>query len=92
MGKRAATWIQGRMMMFGASPQMAVSVAVNVGTQQADWHICTLSALAKVCGQLADGPVLILLGLHPHPASSAAQQAVWHALELSGQKEEELVL
>lgn len=92
MGKRAATWIQGRMMMFGASPQMAVSVAVNVGTQQADWHICTLSALAKVCGQLADGPVLILLGLHPHPASSAAQKAVWHALELSGQKEEELVL
>lgn len=92
MGKRAATWIQGRLMMFGASPQKAVSVAVNVGTRQADWHICTLSSLARVCSHLADGPVLILLGLHPHPASPAARKAVWHDHKPSGQTEEELVL
>ena len=92
MGKRAATWIQGRMMMFGASPQMPVTVAANVGTARADWHRCTLSSLSDVCGRLADGPVLILLGLHPHPESKAGKKAAQPPNKPTDQTEEELVL
>lgn len=65
-------------MMFGASPDMPVTVARDEGRATADWHACTLSDLAEVSCQLPDGPVLILLGLHPHPASAVARRSAQH--------------
>ena len=90
MGRHAATWIQGRLMMFGASPDMPVTVARNVGRAAADWHACTLSHLAEISRHLPDGPVLILLGLHPHPASAVARRAEQH--DYKGLIHQELVL
>ena len=90
MGRHASTWIQGRLMMFGASPDMPVTVARDVGRAAADWHAATLSDLAEVSRQLSDGPVLILLGLHPHPASAAARRSAQY--DDTGHFHKELVL
>ena len=90
MGRRASTWIQGRLMMFGASPDMPVTVARDIGGLAADWHASTLSELAEVSRYLPDGPVLILLGLYPHPASAAARCVKQH--DKDGFSDQELAL
>lgn len=64
MGKRAARFLQGRLMMHGASPDTPISLVENVS--RADQHIlgATLATLAGALSGLT-GPVVMLLGLAP---------------------------
>lgn len=69
MGKKAARFIQGRLMMFGAHPDTPVSVVANASLP--DQHIIasSLSALPADLAQAdLSGPALILFGLKPHAA------------------------
>ncbi len=64
MGKRAARFIQGRMLMHGAAPETPVSVVENAS--RPDQHIlpATLATLPQVVAELA-GPAVLLLGIAP---------------------------
>ena len=72
MGKRAARFVQGRLMMHGAAPATPVSVVENAS--RADQRVIgtTLSALPDAVADLA-GPAVLMLGLAPHAAAEALQ-------------------
>ncbi|WP_406736413.1 uroporphyrinogen-III C-methyltransferase [Thioclava sp. GXIMD4215] len=64
MGKKAARFIQGRLMMHGASARTPVTLVENVAqTEQKIWA-ATLATLPEVAGCCV-GPAIILLGLAP---------------------------
>ncbi|MEX0284397.1 MAG: siroheme synthase CysG [Paracoccaceae bacterium] len=75
MGKKAARFIQGRLMMFGADARTPVSVVANASLP--DQHVIA-SSLGGLDRDLMHveitGPALILYGLKPHaaPAISAS--------------------
>ncbi|MCV2892752.1 siroheme synthase CysG [Lentibacter sp. XHP0401] len=77
MGKRAARFIQGRMLMHGAHPATSISIVEN--TSRPDQRI-----LSTKLGQLeADltkaqlsGPALVFLGLAPRMAQEQLQQEI----------------
>ncbi len=71
MGKRAARFVQGRLLMHGAAPDMPVTLVENAS--RADQQIvgATLATLPHMAATL-DGPAVILLGLAPR----AAQQSL----------------
>ncbi len=70
MGKRAARFLQGRLMMHGASPETPISLVENVS--RADQRILG-ATLATLTGALSGltGPVVMLLGLAPRTSSHA---------------------
>lgn len=69
MGKKAARYIQGRLMMFGADPAMPVTVVANASLPDQQVIATTLGALERDTARAAlAGPALILLGLAPHKA------------------------
>ncbi|HHX89947.1 MAG TPA: uroporphyrinogen-III C-methyltransferase, partial [Paracoccus sp.] len=69
MGKRAARFIQGRMLMHGAAPDTPVSVVENASRPDQRIERTTLAALPQVVADLA-GPAVLLLGIAP-PAPAA---------------------
>ena len=75
MGKRAARFIQGRMLMHGASPATPVSVVENAS--RPDQRILS-TTLARMAEDLAaadlKGPALTLLGLAPQGAVANFQK------------------
>jgi siroheme synthase len=70
MGKKAARFIQGRLMMHGADPATPVTVVENAS--RADQRVIATS-LSGLAAQLAaaqlSGPALLLYGLAPRAAA-----------------------
>lgn len=64
MGKRAARFIQGRMLMHGAAPETPVSVVENASRPDQRILPATLASLPQVVADLA-GPAVLLLGIAP---------------------------
>ncbi len=71
MGKKAARFIQGRLMMFGASPSTPVTIVANASLPDQHVIATTLGHLAHDLA-LADitGPALTLFGLKPNAVSA----------------------
>ncbi len=72
MGKKSARFIQGRLMMHGAGSSTPVSIVENVSRADQRIHSATLATLAEVAQPL-EGPAVILYGLAPRQAATAAQ-------------------
>lgn len=67
MGRKAASFVQGRLLMFGAAEDMPVTIASSVGCPQARWTPTNLANMTQTLSQHdKEAPLLILLGLHPH--------------------------
>jgi len=74
MGKRAARFVQGRLMMHGADPATPVSVVENAALPDQRVLAATLATLpAEIAEAGLSGPALICLGLAPHAAAKAAR-------------------
>ncbi|MBL3566247.1 uroporphyrinogen-III C-methyltransferase [Rhodovulum sulfidophilum] len=70
MGKRAARFIQGRLMMHGAEAATPVSVVENAGRPEERILAATLGTLAtEIASAGLTGPAVILLGLAPRAAA-----------------------
>ncbi|MEO1790318.1 MAG: uroporphyrinogen-III C-methyltransferase, partial [Pseudomonadota bacterium] len=74
MGKRAARYVQGRLMMHGADPATPITVIENASRPDQ----CVLEThLSRLEPDLGDagltGPALMLFGLAPRAAVPAAQ-------------------
>ncbi|EPX75519.1 uroporphyrinogen-III C-methyltransferase [Salipiger mucosus] len=71
MGKRAARFIQGRLLMHGADPETPVTVVENASRADERRLTATLSTLPAVIASSAlDGPAILLLGLAPRAAQA----------------------
>lgn len=68
MGRRAARFLQGRLMMHGAAPDTPVTLVENASRPEERIVGATLSDLAKQAAVIA-GPVVILWGLAPRAAA-----------------------
>lgn len=75
MGKRAARFIQGRLLMHGADPETPVSVVENAGRSDQRIVAARLSTLEPdLTAADLTGPALLMLGLAPRAAASAAAE------------------
>jgi uroporphyrin-III C-methyltransferase/precorrin-2 dehydrogenase/sirohydrochlorin ferrochelatase len=70
MGKRAARWMQGRLMMHGALPGTPVTVVENASRPEQRIVAATLGTLPEALGDVT-GPAMLLLGLAPRAARAA---------------------
>lgn len=68
MGKRAARFVQGRLLMFGADPATAVSIVTNVSRSDQQILPATLSDLPEQLSS-AVGPAVLFYGLAPRSAA-----------------------
>ncbi len=69
MGKRAARFLQGRLMMHGADPATPVSVIENASRPDQRILATTLAQLEPALTEAGlDGPALLLFGLAPRAA------------------------
>ena len=75
MGRTAARFVQGRLMMHGASPATPVTLVANVA--RPDQRILTsrLDRLAADAAQLS-GPAILLVGLGPAQAAASFSQRI----------------
>ncbi len=72
MGKKAARFIQGRLIMHGAAPETPVTVVENASLPGQRILGTTLAGLPRVLQDAApEGPALTLLGLAPRAAEAA---------------------
>ena len=84
MGRSAARFLQGRLLMHGAPPDLPVSAVENAS--RPDQRVLG-TRLERLASDLSDaapaGPVLILVGLEPHQAqglvSSSLPELAEHA-------------
>jgi uroporphyrin-III C-methyltransferase/precorrin-2 dehydrogenase/sirohydrochlorin ferrochelatase len=79
MGKRAARFIQGRLLMHGADPATPVSIVENAGRPEERILATRLAVLEpELSASGVDGPAIIFLGLAPRGAvrSGALEAAV----------------
>ena len=67
MGKKSARFIQGRLLMHGAQPGIAVTVVSNISRPDQQVIGATLATLPAAVTQ-ANGPAVLLLGLAPRAA------------------------
>ncbi len=75
MGKKAARFIQGRLLMHGASHDTPVSLVENASLPSQSIIGTTLANLPKDLAKAdLDGPVLTFLGLAPRAAASQTSQ------------------
>lgn len=82
MGKRAARWIQGRLLMHGALAETPVTVVENAGRPEVRVIESSLLRLADdLAGAALSGPAVILYGL---AARRAVQAPVDESLAQSG--------
>ena len=71
MGKKAARFIQGRLLMHGALPETPVTLVENASRPDQRVVSSTLKTLpADLADAALDGPALALLGLTPRAASA----------------------
>jgi len=74
MGKRAARFIQGRLMMHGADPATPVTLIENASQTGQRIVATTLGRMAETLVEAAPtGPVLTFIGLAPRAALDAAE-------------------
>ena len=74
MGKRAARFIQGRLLMHGAHPQTPVTMIENASRSDERILRCTLSGLSDALKRAElTGPAIMIYGLPPLQAASAIQ-------------------
>jgi uroporphyrin-III C-methyltransferase / precorrin-2 dehydrogenase / sirohydrochlorin ferrochelatase len=73
MGKRAARFLQGRLMMHGAAHETPVSVVENASRPDQRIIGTTLRALPEATASL-EGPAVLLYGLAPRAASAALEE------------------
>lgn len=74
MGKKAARFIQGRLLMHGAAPETPVSVIENASLPSQRILSTTLVALPQDLANAGfSGPALTLLGLAPRAYEPSAQ-------------------
>lgn len=73
MGKRAARFLQGRLMMHGADRFTPVTVIENASRPDQRVLGATLDTLTATLTEAGDGPALILFGLAPRDAVTAQQ-------------------
>ncbi|WP_102224884.1 uroporphyrinogen-III C-methyltransferase [Acidimangrovimonas sediminis] len=74
MGKRAARFIQGRLMMHGAAAATPVTLVENASRRDERVIAATLATLPDEASGLA-GPAILLLGLAPRAALATAREA-----------------
>ncbi len=82
MGKRAATFLRGRLLMFGANGDVPVTVVENAS--RADQRIlqATLMTLPEVLAASdVTGPAVLLLGLAPRATVQAAMDLEINEME-----------
>lgn len=75
MGKAAARFIQGRLMMHGAAPDTPVTLVENAARANERIMPATLATLPHTAAGLA-GPAVILLGLAPRAAALALEAVI----------------
>lgn len=78
MGKKSARFVQGRLLMHGASGDTPVTVVENVSRPDQQVIAATLATFADAAAG-AGGPVVILFGLAPRqvtPALSTLKEAL----------------
>ncbi|CTQ51142.1 siroheme synthase CysG [Jannaschia donghaensis] len=73
MGKRAARWMQGRLLMHGTAPATPITVIENASRADQNIHAATLATLPDTLTSVT-GPAVILFGLAPRAASTALQE------------------
>lgn len=74
MGKKAARFIQGRLLMHGASPSTPISLVENASLPTQHILGTTLADLSKDLAKAdLNGPVLTFLGLAPRAAALQTQ-------------------
>ncbi|MFN3146046.1 MAG: siroheme synthase CysG [Paracoccaceae bacterium] len=72
MGKRAARFLQGRLMMHGADPATPVSAVENASRPDQRVFRCTLGTLNDdLAAAGLTGPAVLMLGLAPRAAETA---------------------
>ena len=72
MGKRAARFLQGRLMMHGADPATPVTVVENASRADERRIPATLAGLSDTLAAAdLSGPAILLLGLAPRDADAA---------------------
>lgn len=77
MGKRAATFVQGRLLMHGADPTTPVSVIENVSRPDQRILPTSLGQVSQDMSAAAlNGPVVIIIGLAPRAAATILQQEI----------------
>ncbi|RFP89470.1 uroporphyrinogen-III C-methyltransferase [Rhodobacteraceae bacterium 63075] len=77
MGKRAARFLQGRLIMHGAAPNMPVSVVENASLPSQRILATTLAQLPQAQAEAAlTGPALTLLGLAPRQQHTKEERAL----------------
>ncbi|PRY95284.1 uroporphyrin-III C-methyltransferase/precorrin-2 dehydrogenase/sirohydrochlorin ferrochelatase [Hasllibacter halocynthiae] len=75
MGKRAARFIQGRLLMHGAGPGTPVTAVENASRPDQRVHAATLATLSETLVGIA-GPAVLLLGLAPREAGAPSRRSV----------------
>jgi uroporphyrin-III C-methyltransferase/precorrin-2 dehydrogenase/sirohydrochlorin ferrochelatase len=78
MGKRAATFIRGRLLIHGAASDTPVTVIENASRPNQRTRPATLLSLPEAVEGL-EGPALILLGLTPRQTAALELSEVHHA-------------
>ncbi|MFO6462932.1 siroheme synthase CysG [Jannaschia sp. KMU-145] len=73
MGKRAARWMQGRLMMHGAAPATPVTIVENASRPEQRTIPATLATLPDALADVT-GPALLLHGLAPRAAAATLQE------------------
>ena len=68
MGKRAARFLQGRLMMHGAAADTVLSIVENASRPDQRVIATTLAALPDALGSVV-GPAVLLLGIAPRGAA-----------------------
>lgn len=73
MGVKAAPYVSGRLLMYGARVDIPVTISENISRPNARHISTTLQNLARdIAAQDVNGPAVIFLGLRPHPAMADA--------------------
>jgi uroporphyrin-III C-methyltransferase/precorrin-2 dehydrogenase/sirohydrochlorin ferrochelatase len=62
MGKAIAAEVTGRLVSFGAAPDLPVGIVVNAGRANRTLYAATLGQLATGAVDFVDGPAVILVG------------------------------
>lgn len=70
MAKKAARFLQGRLLMHGAQPNTPVTVIENVSRPDQRIHTADLNSLGEIAGRLS-GPAILMYGLAPRAARTA---------------------
>jgi uroporphyrin-III C-methyltransferase/precorrin-2 dehydrogenase/sirohydrochlorin ferrochelatase len=71
MGKRAARFLTGRLMMHGAAPTTPVTIVENASRADQRVLATTLALLPETLDEAAlDGPAVLLYGLAPRGAEA----------------------